>query len=63
MPDQGVSLLNLGVMNVLAIKHPKAGDIAIHNGAGVKDGKPCLVMFNGSKWIRFTASAELEPSR
>jgi len=59
-PDEGTSLINLGVMDVRKIKSPKKGDIAIHNGSGTKDGKPCPVFFDGKRWISFTTGAELK---
>ena len=59
-PDEGVSLLNLGIMDVRKIKSPKAGDIAIHDGSGLEDGKACLVMFDGKKWICGATELPLE---
>ena len=47
-------------MDILTIKGAKAEDIAIHDGSGLKDSKPCLVMFNRKTWICFAAAAELE---
>jgi len=58
-PDEGVSLLNLGMMDVRKIESPEAGDIAIHDGSGLTDRKPCLVMFDGKKWISFAPVGEL----
>ena len=58
-PDEGVSLVNLGMMDVRKIKSPEAGDIAIHDGSGLADEKPRFVMFDGTKWISFAPAGEL----
>jgi len=56
-PDEGISLINLGVMDVRKIKGARRGDIAIHNGAGFDDGEARLAIFDGKKWIYFAKVA------
>jgi len=53
MPDEGISLTNLGVIDVRKISKPKAGDIAIHDGSGFSDKKKRFAFFNGRQWIFF----------
>jgi len=54
--DSGLSLLNLGTVDVRKIKGAKEGDIAIHDGSGFEDGKPRLAIFDGKEWIYFSPS-------
>ena len=59
-PDAGASLLNLGIMDVRKINHPKAGDIAVHDGSGMAVAKPCFVMFDGNDWVCLTPGEKLK---
>jgi len=56
-PDGPGSLLNLGLQNVLAIREPRAGDLALHDGTGFADKLPRLALFDGERW-RFLALSE-----
>jgi hypothetical protein len=56
-PDGPGSLLNLGLQNVLAIREPRAGDLALHDGTGFADKLPRLAVFDGERW-RFLALSE-----
>jgi len=58
MPDKGVALMNLGVIDVRKIKGARRGDIAIHDGSGYTDGQPRLAVFNGRKWVFFSISPQ-----
>jgi len=58
--DKGISLLNLGTIDVRTIKGARAGDIAIHNGAGFADGKARLAVFDGKEWMYFAEDSKPE---
>ncbi len=59
-PDAGISLVNLGLMDVKKIKNPEAGDIAIHDGSGLKGSRLSAVFFDGGKWISFATGEKIE---
>ena len=52
-PDSGLSILNLGRVNVFQIEKPRDGDFALHDGPGFEDGEPRLAVFNGQEWLFF----------
>ena len=56
-PDDGLSLLNLGRVNVFEIEKSRDGDFVLHDGTGFEDGEPRLAVFNGRKWLFFDISA------
>ena len=56
MPDKGIALMNLGVVDVRKIEGARRGDIAIHNGSGYADGQPRLAVYNGKQWVFFSIS-------
>jgi len=56
MPDKGIALMNLGVLDVRKIRGARRGDIAIHNGSGYADGQPRLAVYNGRQWVFFSIS-------
>jgi len=58
-PDRGLALLNLGIMNVLEIDKPRAGDLAIQDGTGLADGRPCLTLYDGSTWRALVPGPEV----
>ena len=56
-PDAGLSLLNLGVVNVFEIEKSRKGDFVLHDGTGFEDSEPRLAVFNGDQWLFFRISA------
>ena len=56
-PDDGLSLLNLGVLNVFEIQKSRKGDFALHDGTGFEGGELRLAAFDGQKWLFFDISA------
>ena len=60
-PDDGLSLLNLGVVNVFKIEKSRKGDFVLHDGTGFEDGEPRLAVFSGQKWLFFDITALPKP--
>ena len=60
-PDAGLSLLNLGLVNVFKIATSRKGDFVLHDGTGFKDGEPRLAVFSGNKWLFFDITAAPKP--
>jgi len=57
-PDGPGSLLNLGPQNVLAIKQPRPGDVALHDGTGFADKQPRLAVYTDGRWRFFQLSPD-----
>ena len=60
-PDDGLSLLNLGVVNVFEIEKSRKGDFVLHDGTGFEDGEPRLAVFSGQKWLFFDITTSPKP--
>ena len=62
-PDAGLSLLNLGVVNVFEIEKSRKGDFVLHDGTGFEDSEPRLAVFNGDQWLFFRISASPQQAK
>lgn len=57
-PDKGLSLFNLGMVNVFDVTKARKGDILVHDGTGFKDNKPRLSVYDGKEWVFFKIEDE-----
>ena len=63
-PDEGQSLLNLGMTDVNKFVNPHKGDFVLHDGTGFDDSEPRLAIYNGKKWVFFdTVPSAEEPKK